>query len=181
VVLPRPPDLEVVAGGALVAQVELLDHPAAGLVAGHDGDLDPVELQLFEGQAQDQDERLGDESSPGLGLVDPVADVGALERPALDPRQVDLAGQGAVVEEDRHGVGGVEVALTGGRGAAGPEGGGVAHQVGRARLGQRLPRLEPFPVAPADLAPGVTVGRFERPKHHPGPDEARHGRRRYRG
>src|SRR5256885_258243 len=78
---------------------------------------------------QDEHERFGHEAPPGLGLVDPVADVGALERPPLDSRQVDLPGQGAVVEEDGQRVGGVEVALAGGRGAAGPEGGGVAHQV----------------------------------------------------
>ena len=43
----------------------------------------------------------------------------------------------------------------------------------RARLGQRLPRLEPVAAADADLAPGVVVAHLERPQHHPRAGERR--------
>ena len=41
----------------------------------------------------EQHQRLGHVALAGPGLVDPVADVGALERAPLDDRQVDLAGE----------------------------------------------------------------------------------------
>ena len=84
-VLPDAVDLEVAQGDALLAQAELLDHPPAGRVAGDDGDLHPVQREVLEGEAeQHHDRRLGHVAVAGLGLVDPVADVGVLERAALD-------------------------------------------------------------------------------------------------
>jgi hypothetical protein len=59
VVLPDPVDLEVAHGQALVADLELLHHPAARRVAGDDRDLDAVQAQLLEGEAGHHHERLG--------------------------------------------------------------------------------------------------------------------------
>ena len=78
-------------GDTLLAQLELLDHPPAGAVAGDDGHLDPVERQLLEGEAQHHHRGLGGQPVTGHRLVDPVADEGVLERAALDRRQRDLA------------------------------------------------------------------------------------------
>jgi hypothetical protein len=89
-----------------------------------------VQIQVLEGEADHEDERFGGDALPGVGLVDPVADVGVLERAPLDARQVHLPDERAGVEEDPHGVGGVEVPLPGRRRAPGPEGGRVPQQVG---------------------------------------------------
>ena len=91
VVLPPSVDLQVALGDALVAQAELLDHPPAGPVAGHDRDLHPVQGQVLEGVAAQHDDRLGAVAVAGLRLVHPVADVAALEGAPLHRGQVDLA------------------------------------------------------------------------------------------
>ena len=94
VVLPHAVDLEVAHGDALVADAELLDDAAAGGVAGDDRDLHAVQVELLEGRpAQAHDAPRACRPWPGLRLVDPVADVAALERAALHDRQVDLAGE----------------------------------------------------------------------------------------
>ena len=130
-VLPRAVDLEVALGHALVADVELLDHAAAGGVAGDDRDLDAVQVQVLEGGAAQQHERLGHVALAGLRLVDPVADVAALERAPLHDRQVDLAGEVAV-DEDAVAVAGAELALPLAGAAAHGEGVAALHGVGRA-------------------------------------------------
>src|SRR4051794_32288615 len=85
VVLPNAVDLEVALGDALLTQVQLLDHPPAVAVAGDDGDLDAMQLQVFEGEAHHDDESLGDIGVAGELLADPVTDVRVLERPPLQP------------------------------------------------------------------------------------------------
>src|SRR5690606_23150069 len=110
VVLPDAVDLEVALGDAFVADLELLDDAPAGAVAGDDRDLDAVQVQLLEREPGDHHDGFGNVALAGVPLVDPVADVGALERAPLQRRQVDLAGEGAV-DEDPEPVGGAELAL----------------------------------------------------------------------
>jgi hypothetical protein len=166
VVLPPPVDGQVALGHPFVAQVQLLGHPPAGRVAGDDGDLDAVEAEVVEGEAGDGHQRLGHVAVPGLGLVDPVAHVGVLERAALDAGQVDLPGQGAV-HEDPEAVAGAELPLA----LPGPAPGverrlalGVVGLAGR-RLG--LPFDQPVAVALAHLPPGVEVGQDQGPQQDP--------------
>ena len=60
VVLPRAGDLEEAFGHPFAAEFELLDDAPAVGVAGHDADLDPMQLQLVEGELQHDHDRLGD-------------------------------------------------------------------------------------------------------------------------
>ena len=80
---------------------------------------------------QQQHERLGHVAVAGPRLVDPVADVRALERAPLDDRQVDLAGEVAV-DEDPEAVAGAELALALAGAAADGERVAVLDRVGRA-------------------------------------------------
>ena len=57
-----------------------------------------MESEFFETEAQDDHKRLGHIAVARLGFVDPVADVGVLERPPLDRVQVDLTGEHALDE-----------------------------------------------------------------------------------
>ena len=84
-------DLQVPDGDPLLAQTQLLHDPPAGAVAGHDGDLDSVQAEVLEREAQDRRRGLRCEALTGHGLIDPVADKGILERASLDRRQGDLA------------------------------------------------------------------------------------------
>ncbi len=102
-----------------------------------------------------------------VALVDPVADEARLERPAQHAAEAHLADERAVAQEGAEAVRGVELALALPRAAAGAERLAVDDGVARARLGQRLPPLEPVAAAHADLAPGVVVAHLERPQHHP--------------
>src|SRR4051795_12224203 len=99
VVLPLAVDLQVAHGNAFVAQVELLGHAPAGTVAGNDGDLQPVQSQLLEREAEQHHDSFGDVAVAGQGFVDPVAPLGVLERAALDARQVDLPAETATDED----------------------------------------------------------------------------------
>ena len=81
--------------------------------------------------------------------------------------EAHLADERAVEQEGAEAVRGVELALALPRAAAGAERLAVDDGVARARLGQRLPPLEPVAAADADLAPGVVVAHLERPQHHP--------------
>ena len=74
----------------------------------------------------------------GVLLVDPVADVRALERAALHRRQVDLAGEVAV-DEDAEAVAGAELALALAGAAAHGERVRVLDDVGLAGDARRLP------------------------------------------
>ena len=53
---------------------QLLHHAAAVVVARDDADLEAVQAQLLEREAQQHDDALGDVAVPGPRLVDPVAD-----------------------------------------------------------------------------------------------------------
>src|SRR5690606_34607044 len=119
VVLPHAVELEVALGDALVAEPQLLDHPPAPVVAGDDRHLDAVEVDLLEREPGRQDERLGHVALAGVAPVDPVADVGRLERSPVHRRQVDLAAeplpgapQGSrLADEDAEAVAGAELPL----------------------------------------------------------------------
>src|SRR5262249_22980682 len=93
----------------------------------------------------------------GVQRVDPVADERGLERTSLHAAQADLADERAVVHEQPEAVGGVEVALALPRAAAGTERLRVGDGVGAPRLGERLPRFEPFLAPRAHLVPRVEV------------------------
>ncbi len=69
------------------------------VLRGMMADLDAVQAELLEREAGQDHDRLGDEAAPGHGLVDPVPDVGVLERAPLDGVEVDLPGQ-RLVDED---------------------------------------------------------------------------------
>ena len=60
---------QVALGDALVADPELLDHPAAAGVAGHDADLDAVQQQLLERELQHHHHGLGDVGVAGMALL----------------------------------------------------------------------------------------------------------------
>src|SRR5690606_16644239 len=142
-------------------------------VAGDDRDLQAVQVQLFEGEPADHDDRLGHIALPGVQLVDPVADIGTLERAALHRRDVDLPGEGAV-DEDAEAERRAELtlALTG----AAPHGEGVAvlDGIGVAGHPLGLPLREPVAVAAPHLAPLLEVAEGERPQQHPLADERAH-------
>src|SRR5205823_6131945 len=70
----------------------------------------------------------------------------------------------AVVVEEAESVRGVELPLTLPRATARPEGLTIVHRVGRVRLRQRLPRLDPLAAAHADRTPRVEVADVEWPQ-----------------
>ena len=98
-VLPRPVDLEVALGDALVADLQLLDDATAAGVARHDADLDAVQQQLLERELQHDHHGLGHVGVTGVALVDPVADRARLHRAADDVVEVDLTGDLIVDEQ----------------------------------------------------------------------------------
>src|SRR5690606_28519997 len=110
-------------------------------------------------------ERLGHEALAGVGLVDPVADVAALERAPLDDREVDLADE-AALHEDAVRVPGAELALA--LAGAAPDGEGVAalHRVRRAGRALGLPHEQPLGVAAAHLLPRREVLQREGTERH---------------
>ena len=118
------------------------DDPAAGPVAGDDGHLQPVQAQVLEGEAGHHDQRLGHVAVAGVGLVDPVADVGVLERPPLDARQVDLPGE-VSGDEDPEAVAGAQLPLPLPGAAAGVERRLALGVVGLAGRRLRLPLEQP--------------------------------------
>ena len=81
VVLPNAVDLQHAHGDAFRADVELLHHPPAVGVARHDVDLQAMQPQSLEGELEDDDDTFGDEATPGVALVDPVADRAGLRAP----------------------------------------------------------------------------------------------------
>ena len=104
-------------------------------------------------------------SPAGQRLVDPVADEGALERPALDGGQRHLAGE-ALADEDPEPVAGAEMALALPDAAAGREAGPVLRRH-RGSLGPRLPAQQPVGAAGPHLVPGGEVVLGERAQEHP--------------
>ena len=87
---------------SLAPESQLLDYPAGPGVAGHDRDLEPVEVNFLEGETAHHDERLGDVLVASLVLVHPVADVGASEGAAHHVGKVHLPdeGLGAVLTQE---------------------------------------------------------------------------------
>ena len=124
-----------------------------------------MQAERLERVAQEQQHTLGYVAVAGLGLVDPVADVGRLEWAPLHAAQAHLTEQATVVEEHPEAVGGVEVALAIPRVAASPERLAVDRGVGRAGIAARLPLFQPTAAADADLPPRRPVARLERTQH----------------
>src|SRR5215212_5180895 len=110
VILPHTVDLEEALGETFAADVELLHDASAVGIARNDADLEPVQLQLLEGEAHQHDDGLGDVRLTGAFTVDPVADGRALQSTARDVVEIDLAGQ-LLVDEDAEGVGVVSRSL----------------------------------------------------------------------
>ena len=162
-VLPRAVDLEVPQGDAFLPQVELLGHPPARLVAGDDRHLQPVQSQVLEGEPEHDSGRLGRIPVPGHRLVDPVADIGVLERAPLDAGDVDLAAE-AAVDEDAESVAAPQLAFAVAGAAPGREHPAVLGRVRLAGEWLRLPLHQPVTAAAADLLPGLEVGHRERPE-----------------
>src|SRR5215207_4621792 len=104
VVLPDAVDLEEALGEALAPDVEFLDDPPAVGVARNDADLEPMELQLLEGEAHEHGYRLGDVGLTGTLAVDPVTHGCALQRATRDVVEIDFAGQ-LIVDEHAERVG----------------------------------------------------------------------------
>ena len=119
-------------------------------VAGHDRRLHAVQAELLEPVAHDERHAFGHVAAARVPLVDPVADEARLERAAQHAAEAHLADERAVAQEDAEPVRGVELALALPRAAPGPERLAVGDGIGRARLRQRLPRLEPVAAADAD-------------------------------
>ena len=139
-VLVDAADLQEPPGHTLVAQPELVGHPAARRVARDDRRLDAVQPELLERVPEHQHDALGDVAVPGRGLVDPVADVRRLERPALHVAEAHLTGEAlAVAEEHPEAVRRVELALAVPRAAPGPERIRVGRRVGAPGLGAAAP------------------------------------------
>lgn len=110
-VFPYTVDLEVAASSSLIAKPELLGHPSACGIAGDDGRLDPMEMEFLEGEAGNHDEGLRNVPTTGLSFVDPIPDVGVLERSSLDRVEVDLSGEDPL-DEHTESVAGPELPLT---------------------------------------------------------------------
>ena len=146
-------------------------------VARDDRGLEPVQAQRLERVADDEDDTLGHVRVPAVRLVDPVADVTHLERAALHAAEAHLAREPAVGEEQSESVRGVEVALPFPRRAPSAERLVVECGIGAARLGHRLPPLQPLPAAQPDLAPRFPIFGAQGPQHHSGAEELRHVRR----
>src|SRR6266852_3777159 len=96
VVFPHALDLEEPRRGSLLAKAELLDHPAAPLVAGHDHCFHAVQPELLEAIPDDERDTLGDVATTGVLRTDPVSDEARLERPAQHAAQTDLADERVV-------------------------------------------------------------------------------------
>ena len=86
-VLPDTIDLEVTLGDSLVTNTEFVNDPSRRTVARNDIDLEPVKSQRLKRVLLHRHDRLGHVPATGGRLVNPVADVGGLEWPALDRRQ----------------------------------------------------------------------------------------------
>src|SRR5580698_3841464 len=110
VVLPDAVDLEEAHSDAFLPEPQLGDHPPAGCVAGDDRDLDAVQPELLEAEAQDDRGGLGCVPLPGHCLVDPIPDEPVLERSPLDSGQVHLAGE-TVSDEHAEAVPAAHLAL----------------------------------------------------------------------
>src|SRR5262249_37837082 len=176
--------LEVALGDPLVAELELLDHPAAAVVAGDDRDLDAVQVHLLEGEPGDEHDRFGHVPVAGLALVDPVAAVGRRERaplhrrpvaPPAEPGGAAPRGVGAVLrDEDAEPEPGAQLALA--LAGAAPHGERLAglHDVGQVGVAGGLPGREPPVVAPPHLLPRREVGRHQRPQRDPSSGQHRH-------
>ena len=159
VVLPLAVDLEEAHGHPLVPELQLLDHPAAGRIAGDDGHLDPMEAQGLEGELEDHHHGLGNQAGPGHLLVDPVADGAVLERSPLDGREGDLPDE-PPLHEDPEAEATAQLPLPLPHAAAGREAGGI------------LGRLWAPPSTAAPRAPashGTASGRPTRPRSLPLP------------
>ena len=144
-----------------------------GGVARHDRGFEPVQRQRLERVAHEQHDAFGHVPVAGERLVDPVADVRHLERPALHAAEAHLAREAAVGEEQPEAVRGVEVTLAFPCAAAGAERLAVERGIGAAGLGLRLP--------PSPATRGTGCGpRATRPSPRAGAAGARRGRRRAR-
>ena len=130
-------------------------------------------MQVLEGEAGEGDHRLGDVALAGVALVDPVADVGALERTPLHGVQVDLAGERSV-DEDAEAVPRAELALALAGAASHQERVPVPGGVGLAGDALGLPLGEPVDVALADLPPRREVVAPQGSQDDPPPDEGGH-------
>src|SRR5829696_3786222 len=75
VVPPRAVDVEVADQVALLAEAQLLHHPAAGPVLGADVDLDAVQADRAEAVVGDERDGGRDDAAPGVSPVDPVANL----------------------------------------------------------------------------------------------------------
>ena len=109
-VFPDSVDLEIVLRRALVAKTELLGNSTARRVARHDRRLHAMEPEFLETETQHDHERFGYIAVSRLGFVNPVTDVGVLERPPLDGVEVDLTGEHAL-DEHAEAVAGAELTL----------------------------------------------------------------------
>src|SRR5713101_5374999 len=157
-VLPRAVDLQIAERDAFLSNPELLDDTAARTVARNDGDLQPMQRQLLEGEAEHDHDRLGHKTVAGLGLIDPVAHVCVLEGPSLDGREIDLARE-ATLDEDPKSVATPQLTFPVACTATGCE---YTAVIGRVRLtgdGLGLPFDQPVVGTLPDLPPLVEVVR----------------------
>ena len=155
VVLPHAVDLQEPLRDPLLPDTELLDHPAAGRVARDDRDLHPVQRNGVEGELQGHHDRFGREAAARQCLVDPVADEGALERPALNGRERHLPGE-PVADEDAEAVPAPQVPFPLAYAAARREAGPVLGRHG-CPLGTGLPAQQPRAAPRPHLVPLVEV------------------------
>src|ERR1019366_3920457 len=165
VVFPAPVDLEVAKSDTLAAQPELLGDPAARTVARDDRDLDPMKTDLFEGEPEQQHARLRHITTARLGLIDPVPDVGVLERSPRHRGDVHFACETAH-GEDPESVAGAELPLAFSHRAPRDECCPVFGGMGRAGR-SRLPGEQPVATTSAHLVPGLVVVLAKRAKPHP--------------
>src|SRR5579863_630187 len=160
-----PVDLEVPDRDPLLADTQLLHHPAAGPVPRHDGDLHTVQSEHLEGKTQDRHRRLGGDRLFGHGLIDPVADEGVLERTSLDGGQGDLTHE-AIRHEDPEAVPAPHLALPlPGRAPVGEAGAILRGE--RCPGGPWLPRDEPPTTAGPHLEPALVVVLAQGPQSDP--------------
>src|SRR5262249_47556678 len=150
------------------AEPELLGDAPARRVPRHDGRFEPVQAERFEREADEYHDAFGHVPVAALLLVDPVTDVAHLERPALHAPEADLADEPAGQQEEPEPVRGVEVPLPLPRRAPGAERIVIDRRIRTARLGYRLPALEPVAAAQTHLAPRLPVVGLQRPQRDPG-------------
>src|SRR5215467_2761192 len=87
-VLPAAVDAQILAGVTLLAEPDLGQKAAAGGVVRQAGGLDTVQTEAVEDEQHERLQRLGHVAVAGVGLADPIAEIGRLGDAAADIAEI---------------------------------------------------------------------------------------------